>query len=111
MTVPALRLVDLAVRINTAHDAVAAAFMTVVERAIVVGSLLQQAKDQVPLGEWLPWLKTNCPNIKERMAQRYMLIAEHRAEVESKASSMTDLTLQGACDLIGDKGQADAREP
>ena len=97
----ALTLTDLAARINAAHDAVAAAFLSVVERAIIVGALLQQAKDQVPHGEWLPWLKTHCPRITERTAQRYMSLAEHRAELESKAPCLADLTLTSAEALIG----------
>ena len=54
-----------------------------VQWAFKAGQYLNAVKDLVPHGQWLPWLKQSCPEIKERTAQRYMVAA--------KTVSVTDL--------------------
>ena len=48
-----------------------------VQWAYKAGQYLNAIKDLIPHGEWLPWLKQNCPEIKERVAQRYMVAAKN----------------------------------
>jgi hypothetical protein len=52
------------------------------------GELLQEAKDQLEHGQWLPWLEENF-DMGERSAQRAMLVAEFAA----KYDNLTDLQL------------------
>jgi len=49
-------LVDLAARINAAHDQAAGALRSGLEHARRAGELLIEAKARVPHGQWLPWL-------------------------------------------------------
>jgi hypothetical protein len=50
-----------------------------VQWAYKAGQYLNAIKEKklVPHGQWLPWLKQNCPEIKERTAQRYMVAAKN----------------------------------
>lgn len=43
--------------------------------AVEIGKCLIQAKEQVPHGDWQSWLTDNF-NLKERMAQNFMAVAE-----------------------------------
>jgi len=45
---------------------------TAQEKATRIGRLLITAKGQTRHGNWLRWLKDNCPDIDERTAQHYM---------------------------------------
>jgi Protein of unknown function (DUF3102) len=58
-------LPDLASRIEAAHAAVIDATNNAVQRAIAAGTLLHEAKNKMEHGQWLPWLKTNCPDISD----------------------------------------------
>ena len=49
-------LVALAKRINAEHEAVAEAATQGLQHAVQAGTLLLEAKSQVPHGEWLYWL-------------------------------------------------------
>lgn len=60
-----------------------------VVRCVNAGKLLSRKKGEVGQGNWTPWLLENCPNIKERTAQRLMKIYEM-----AKASHRTDLEIQ-----------------
>jgi len=40
------------------------------------GQALCEAKKQLGHGNWLPWLKKNCPEINERRARRYIALAK-----------------------------------
>jgi Protein of unknown function (DUF3102) len=53
------------------------------------GNLLQEAKDQLPHGEWLPWLQDNF-EMDERTAQRAMAAAKFAA---TKSANVSDLNL------------------
>jgi len=108
------QLAELATRINTEHAAIVkahqdtiAANYGVVERAIALGQILHQAKDKVGHGGWLNWLKSNCPEVSERTAQRYMNLANKGAMLREKMKSatMADLTLNRAFELVDDKPQ------
>ena len=64
------KLAELASKINSefagiikADRDVMAANHNNIERGIILGQQLNEAKDRVAHGEWLPWLKLNCPDI------------------------------------------------
>ena len=65
----------LAADINQAHAEAQAYASKAVERALVAGDLLIQAKARVAHGQWLPWLKTHCHAISTRTIQDYMRVA------------------------------------
>ena len=56
----------LADKINAEHEACRSAMRKGLEHALEAGRLLLEAKKGLPHGEWLPWLKENCPDIGER---------------------------------------------
>jgi Protein of unknown function (DUF3102) len=53
-----------------------------------IGSLLAEAKEKIPRGQWLPWLKKEC-SMSERSAQNYVKAAEFAA----KYATVADLNL------------------
>jgi len=75
----------------------------VVSRAIKAGELLKEAKNKVPHGDWLPWLKTDC-ELSVRTAQRYMKWADDKPRLEKicreKNVTMSHLTLNQAAQLL-----------
>jgi hypothetical protein len=95
---------ELATRIKTEHSAIAEHMRGkgLVEKAINLGRALNQAKAKVEHSKWLDWLKQNC-ELKERTAQRYMRLDEHRAKIDAhckeKSVTVTDLTLNKAFEL------------
>jgi hypothetical protein len=48
---------------------------------LTIGGLLAEAKEQVPHGEWLPWLKNEF-SMSERSAQKYVKAADFVAKYE-----------------------------
>jgi hypothetical protein len=48
---------------------------------LTIGGLLAEAKEQVPHGEWLPWLKNEF-SMSERSAQKYVKAAAYAAKYE-----------------------------
>lgn len=56
----------------------------------LVGEYLLQAKLQVRHGQWLAWLRENCPSIEERTAQNYMLIAKEWDSLNEKLKSVNE---------------------
>jgi N6-adenosine-specific RNA methylase IME4 len=90
-----MNLVNIAARIKAEHEAVAASAKRCMEHAIAAGELLIQAKDQMPHGQWLPWLEKHC-GVTTRSAQNYMKLAKHRTEIESKYETVSHLTVREA---------------
>jgi N6-adenosine-specific RNA methylase IME4 len=88
-------LVDIAARIKIEHQAVAASLKQSVHHAIAAGELLLEAKEQIPHGEWLPWLSEHC-GVTPRSAQGYMRLARNRAELEANTQALAHLTVEGA---------------
>jgi hypothetical protein len=89
------RLPALAAEIRRAHADVQEAAKTAAQRAIDAGHALIEAKDLLPHGGWLPWLREHCA-LAERTAQLYMKIA--RSGLES--AIVADLGLQAAARAI-----------
>jgi hypothetical protein len=96
-------LADLAARIKREYEASSAAIKRGLDHAIACGSLLIEAKAQLPHGKWLPWLHAHC-GVPERSAQLYMRLARNADEIRNVA----DLTVREAATLIA---KADEPEP
>jgi hypothetical protein len=92
-------LTDLAARIVAEHQAVTAAAKRGAAHAMAAGDLLIEAKDQVPHGQWLLWLRDHC-SMSERTAQLYMRMARARPEIEANPQRVADLSLRGAMAVI-----------
>jgi Protein of unknown function (DUF3102) len=99
-------LAVLAARIRDEHEATAIALKRGIEHAFTAGELLIEAKAQVPHGQWLPWLRDHC-QVSERMAQRYIRLAQHREVIEANTTPLSDLTLNGALALLTIPGTAE----
>jgi hypothetical protein len=99
---PLASLAELATKINAEFTAIKKADQdlnkSVVQRAIIFGRTLSQAKESVGHGKWEKWLKDNCRKISARTAQRYMKLAdspEVRAEL-GKNDTVSVLSLRAA---------------
>jgi hypothetical protein len=102
------KLEEAAAKINAEYEAILtqdknmkAEGDRIVVRAIAVGDMLLTIKEAVGHGNWLPWLTAKCPNIPERTAQRWMLLAKKKEVLAErmKSATMADLTLKQALDL------------
>jgi hypothetical protein len=76
------RLPILAIRINAAHAAVNLHIKTTINEMMAAGDDLREAKKLAGHGNWLTWLKANCPDVSERTAHLYMQLAKWRTVVE-----------------------------
>ena len=91
----------LADRINTEHEACHASMQKGLEHALKAGTLLLEAKKGLPHGEWLPWLKGNCPEISQRTSQNYMRLASEMPKLEpAKAQRVADLSYRDAIRVV-----------
>ena len=90
----------VAADINLAHRAATELSQSAIQAAYEAGCLLLEAKARVDHGQWLPWLKTNCPKVAERTAQQYMKLSRNREAIEAKSAGYADLTINGALQLI-----------
>jgi hypothetical protein len=102
-------LVDIAARIKAEHQAVAASLKRSIEHAIAAGELLNEAKEHIPHGQWLPWLREHC-GVTPRSAQGYMKLARNRAEIEGKCETISHFTISEALALLS-KRSHDNDEP
>ena len=93
----------LAERINAGHEAYLATARKALEHALDAGATLHEVKTGLPHGEWLPWLKTNCPGISERSAQRYIRLAKNKDRLKEKSATVADLTLREADWILSDR--------
>ena len=106
----AIVLADLATRINIEHAGAVEHARSAVQCARQAGELLLQAKEQCRHGEWLPWLKANCPSIAERTAQAYMRLARYCLQDPIRAEVLTSLTLQQALVELADSSLTAERQ-
>lgn len=95
MTENSNRLPVLVAEIRRAHADVQDAANTAAERAISAGHALLEAKELVPHGEWLPWLREHCA-LNERTAQLYMKVARSGA----KSATVAVLGLNAAAKAV-----------
>lgn len=97
-------LADLAARIRAEHEAASADFNSGLRHAMTAGSLLIEAKAQIPHGEWLPWLKDRC-TISERTAQAYMRVSRSFNNLDdTKAQRVADLSFRDALRSLSTTG-------
>jgi Protein of unknown function (DUF3102) len=82
-----------------------------VDRAIKVGAKLIYCKSKVAHGNWVPWVKANCPDLSKSTVERWMKLAENKGKIEaeikkrsSKNSTVTFLTLRQALAIANGKG-------
>lgn len=87
------RLPVLAAKINAAHAAVNRHIKATINEMMAAGDDLREAR-LAGHGNWLSWLKTNCPDVSERTAHLYMQLAKWRSVVEdamAKSAMVADL--------------------
>ena len=102
-------LADIAARVKVEHTAVSSALKESLRHSIVAGELLLEAKEQVPHGQWLPWLQEHC-TMSDRTAQLYMRVAKNRTEIENQMrNDVADLTLNEATALLALSSGNDAQ--
>ncbi len=56
--------------------------------AIACGEALNDAQAIVEEGQWLKWLKANCPAVHQTTANDYMRLAKHKALIKGTALSI-----------------------
>ena len=87
----ALSLDAIAGKIIREHHAALRDAQSAVEHARTAGTLLLEAKERSPSGEWGKWLAANCSEISTRTAERYMLIGRNP---EIKAETIREALLK-----------------
>jgi hypothetical protein len=99
------RLATIAQQLKRLHGE----FLALAGRSLRVakesGDLLVEAKEEVAHGDWEAWLVTFFPG-SARTAEAYMRIAKRWDEIEAKAQTTADLTLDAALKLLA-KPKAD----
>jgi hypothetical protein len=73
--------------INRLHDEIMG--MTGLQKAIRIGELLSKINEELPHGQWLPWLQANV-QFSQKTASNYMRLFEHRDD--PKLVNITNLT-------------------
>jgi hypothetical protein len=79
-------LADLAARANAEHAAYEATQSAAIAHAIACGEALNEAKAQLPHGEWLPWLRENFAGSRQT-ADNYRRIAANCQRAEAGEAS------------------------
>src|SRR5215207_6415924 len=87
-------LSDLAERVRAAEAAMNAASQEMADRALEVGPLLIEAKDECRHGEWLPFLEG--AGIHERQARRLMQLSRSGL----KSDTVSDLGIKRTLALV-----------
>jgi hypothetical protein len=97
----AIAVVDPAIvsTINDEHNKALASANSALTHARLAGEMLHKAKEQLPHGQWLPWVAATC-QFSERTAQAYMRIAARWSTIEAKAQTSADLSVSGAVKLL-----------
>ena len=95
------RLAKLATEINAEHTAFLKSATDAIGHAIETGRCLEEAKSQLPHGQWSGWVAENC-SFGDRQASNYMRAFHNRAEIEAQiGSTASDLTsLHGAISAL-----------
>jgi len=101
------RLPILAIKINAAHDVVKRNIKATIAEMMSAGDALREAKGLAGHGNWLSWLKANCPEVSERTAHLYMQLAKWRSVVEdamAKSAMVADFERDQVCVPGGEVG-------
>jgi transcriptional regulator with XRE-family HTH domain len=94
-------LAALAQQVRAEHRAAARGGAEELAHARRAGDLLLRAKEQVPHGGWLSWLRDR-GRVNQRTAHAYMRVAQHWSSIEALAASgrLEGLTLWGVAALL-----------
>ena len=76
-------------KIRALHVEISGFLKMTLDRAIKIGGLLQEQKGELNHGEFIPWIKENCP-FSERLARDYIRFYDNRDEL--KTAKVADLT-------------------
>ena len=87
--VPPKKSAGTVAEIRRLHEEIGASLRLTLDKAIRVGELLSKQKAGLAHGEWLPWVKANCP-FAGRTAREYMRFYQRREEL--KSASLADLS-------------------
>jgi hypothetical protein len=95
---------DLCCQINNHHRRVQTLANSSIEYALKCGQALVDAKAQLSHGEWIPWLRDNCPGISPRQAQKYKRIAENWIGIQAKREINPEdiASVEGTLSLIAE---------
>lgn len=76
-----MSLPELAALANSEHGLVVEHLSSALVHAIRAGEVLLQAREQVPTGQWMKWVRENVPDIAHVTASKYMRFATYRDEL------------------------------
>jgi hypothetical protein len=96
-------LSQLAERINSEHEATEANARASIQHARAAGELLLQVKAQVGHGNWLAWVQHHC-QFSERMARRYMKIADRWTELANRTRA-SDFSVREGLRLLAESDE------
>jgi hypothetical protein len=87
---------SLAEQINEAHKEIVKSFTGSLEHAINAGEWLTIVQDNLKAEraniKWKDWLKDHCPDIKQRTANLYKQLAQHKHLFKKTGNSVASLT-------------------
>lgn len=90
----------LAIEINALNDELEFSMGYMLSKAALIGQKLNQAKQQLPHGEFGDWLKVNC-RVTQRQAQKYMKLAIDMPELLNSNTKFTShLKIEAAYALL-----------
>jgi len=69
------------------HAAIEDSLRTSLGKALICGSLLCQQKEELPHGEFIPWIKENLPMISVRTCQKYMNLHRNQELIKCESPS------------------------
>ncbi len=95
-------LTTIAAAINEEHALAEQYASMAIHRARRAGELLNQAKAQVPHGQWLPWLASHCPKISTRRAQEYMRVVREWPTIQAKYADSAHLTIDAVLTILAE---------
>lgn len=95
-------LTTIAAAINEEHALAEQYASMAIHRARRAGELLNQAKAQVPHGQWLPWLAAHCPKISTRRAQEYMRVVREWPTIQAKYAESAHLTIDAVLTILAE---------
>lgn len=94
-----LELVSIAEQINNLHrhadeqrDVALTHAANAIRHALQCGALLIKARSLCAHGEWELWLESNCPNLSQTTARRYMTVSANVPDVEHLPTDCQSVT-------------------
>jgi len=102
---------ELAEWINTGHSAIKMAVRRLAIHVAQVGAFLVAAKDKCQHGEWLDWLKENCPEITQPTAWRYTKLYEKAKSNYSLLNNLTPIQAYRELGIVKDPSAPMPVEP